>query len=580
MSEINKSLTKLLFFIFIAFVSSLGSCTPKDELGGLQQATVSEVAQKPASLPITKDVRTTVVISDLHMGPGRVKDQGRSGDWNPMEDFRWPRAFKGFLDWIAANEKGSTDLVIAGDFLDLWQPPYSLVCRGYNKDYGCSLEEMRMITARVLSAHEAELKALREFASEKGHCVYFIPGNHDAAFVSDHVWGMVEQKLTTDATCVELIRDGIWTSADRRIWIEHGHQIGLNANGYGKDWPNIINKFGTCNDPTACEYLMRPWGEAFMVFLNEAEQEFQLIDNISPELAGAKYHMADHGWELSTQDVARFLKFNLVDISLSQFVQVAGSAGGEPDKPPTWDLEVARSLGHKLFLGAMDPNDPFAKNLKEKGGKWAEVRSELDALARNEEFITENELRSLCDQLAIRKSVEQCKVATAGALMEALLKSRQRIITPHVEMRREQNPALEVFVYGHTHAFESPWTVSPGGYGKIIVANSGAFQRLIDDKRLRKLATERGVKPAQMFKDLSLKELDPCYTAVFIRPQGDELDVKLLAWRMAEDGEGRLVYPCEECPDVAGVGHGCENKEESKESEGVVQNYTGWTTSR
>jgi hypothetical protein len=65
------------------------------------------------------DDRLAIFISDLHMGLG--KDE--AGAWFPTEDFRWPAALEGFLDHISSEGRDAVDLVIVGDFLELWQTP-------------------------------------------------------------------------------------------------------------------------------------------------------------------------------------------------------------------------------------------------------------------------------------------------------------------------------------------------------------------------------------------------------------------------------------------------------------------------
>src|SRR5262249_50689760 len=69
--------------------------------------------------PVSAEPRMIVFISDLHFGLGRRSD----GSWSPKEDFRWPGALKGFLDEMGRRGNDRVDLVIVGDFLELWQPP-------------------------------------------------------------------------------------------------------------------------------------------------------------------------------------------------------------------------------------------------------------------------------------------------------------------------------------------------------------------------------------------------------------------------------------------------------------------------
>ena len=104
--------------------------------------------------------RYVVLVSDLHFGIGRS-----GGDWDPYEDFRWPKALEGFLNRISADGNKKVDLVIVGDFLELWQRPKDLECKG-TKDAGCTEAEVSKLVARIVSAHADALQSLRSFAAD------------------------------------------------------------------------------------------------------------------------------------------------------------------------------------------------------------------------------------------------------------------------------------------------------------------------------------------------------------------------------------------------------------------------------
>ena len=60
--------------------------------------------------------RLTVFISDTHFGVGK-----QDGQWHAFEDARWAPEFYLFLDAISRQSNGTTDLVLNGDTLELWQ---------------------------------------------------------------------------------------------------------------------------------------------------------------------------------------------------------------------------------------------------------------------------------------------------------------------------------------------------------------------------------------------------------------------------------------------------------------------------
>jgi UDP-2,3-diacylglucosamine pyrophosphatase LpxH len=476
-----------------------------------------------------------------------------AGVWHKNEDFRWPRALSGFLDAVSKEYGGSVDLVIAGDFLELWQRPTP--CAGPRAreampvpaELGgaCSVAEMRDLAESVVAGHEDVFRALARFARSDGNCLIVTPGNHDASLVLDEVWTPVARALMSEGGCIRRPNDGVWFSPQLGLVVEHGHQIGQDANKYAK-WPKVTQQFGNG------DYLVQPWGEAFVQrIFNAEESEYPLIDNLSPSSAGVRYRMAERGLSGTASDVARFLTFNLFDTSLRQKAQILGE---KKQGRPRWSVSRARALGYRLFLSALPPGDPFAAALGSDSPEWAKVRAELDAQART---LPEEEILALCDQLAIRKSGDACQPPTLGAMVEALIFSRERVIAMHLVERKKTHTNMRALVYGHTHSFEMPWDVRIKTPASVIrVANSGAFQRLVDDDRIRDLANAAGLSPGQFLQQRSPEDLPACYTSVHVRRINGERKVETRAWLMKEDdASGIFIDPCgNQCPNL---GHGC-----------------------
>lgn len=508
-------------------------------IGGLAAASLPRgTAATPA--------RTIVFISDLHIGLGK----DREGAWYPTEDFRWPASLEGFLDHVSRSGGEAVDLVIVGDFLELWQPPPDVTCTGPNDDFGCSVEELERIVEVVLRAHRRELSALAAFARKGSNCVHVIPGNHDAALVLDEIWSSVASALDADRSCIKRAKTGVWVSEDGRVVAEHGHQIGSDPNRYGS-WPKITQEID------GATYLRRPWGERFVqqVF-NEEEARYPLIDNLSPLSAGTKYRMAERSTLTKARDLTSLIKFNLLETSTRQKVAVLGERN--ETGPPHWDVERARGLGSSLFAGALADDDPLLPLLS-SAGEHDELAGALRSLAQDRSELSDEEVLALCDQLAARQADSQCPTiapATLGSLVEKLVSSRTRTVGPYVEERWEELPDMRVFVYGHTHAFETEWPVEISSRVTVHVLNDGAFQRVVDDAKFRELAQEAGKSPAQALQELDLAELPACYTFVEISSsEGTPLHRELSAWHMDEAGPGEIVDVCD--PRCADVGHGC-----------------------
>jgi len=482
--------------------------------------------------------RNVVVISDLHMGVG----QTMGNKWDPTEDFRWAAALDGFLKNLA-ERLPKTDLVLAGDIFELWQPRDEEACEGKDADHGCTVQEMEKILERSLDAHAAELKSIDAFAGRDGNCVFFIPGNHDAVLVIDSLWKQVRSRFLK-ASCVKREADGVWESASRKIVVEHGHQIGSDSNAYS-NWPKIVREID------GKKYIERTWGEWFVQSLfNKEEAELPLIDNLTPHTAGVRYKI-QHPEDLGTiENVAMFLRFNLLETSLRQKIQ---SLGKDERGNPQWNLEQGRELGYELFLGALDPKDPFAIALQEDtvDSSWGKLRAELSKQAK---ALPNQEVRSLCDQIAMRGYKPDCADETLGAAIESVLFSREHITRRHVKKHSETLGKMELFIYGHTHAFELKWSAKVDDLINVNVINTGAFQRLVDDARLRALAAQANKRPVDLLEG-SLDALDACYTFAEI-PNGDVRLAQLRAWIMEEDdAEGRILSPCDKvCPNS---GAGC-----------------------
>jgi UDP-2,3-diacylglucosamine pyrophosphatase LpxH len=478
--------------------------------------------------------RQLVVISDLHFGVGKQAD----GSWDPTEDFRWSHALDAFLHKISDCGKDAVDLVIAGDAFELWQPPKELECKGATSDAGCTTTELRLILANVISAHRKDLEALGAFADRGTNFLYFVPGNHDSALVLDDCWQLVVEAVSAKRGRLKRVPSGIWVSGDGRVVIEHGHQIGEDVNKY-PEWPTITTNID------GILYVHRPWGERFVqVLFNEEEKSYPTIDNLSPESAGVRYRMADKGLWRSVADVARFLQFNLFETAMSQKLQVLG-ADADPSSIPSWDLNVARGWGHLLFARALAEDDPFRKALmSDKDDDARQLRGALDNMARDPQLVSDVAVRQLCDLVAIQsKGNTRCLKVQLGAGVEALLISKRSVMIEHLRSRM-RDPLLRgmrVFVYAHTHLLEEPWSLKIPGSSDVVIVNTGAFQRVVDESGFLSRANAKGLTPAEALRRLTVENLAPCYTAVAVPLVEGLLEPVLVRWHMDENEAGEFL---------------------------------------
>jgi UDP-2,3-diacylglucosamine pyrophosphatase LpxH len=478
--------------------------------------------------------RLVVAISDLHFGLGHKAN----GDWEETEDFRWGSALEAFLDRLKSCGNGPVDLVIAGDSMELWQPPASIKCQGPNADFGCSESEYIKILEIVLAQHKDDLAIIGKFADYSDNRVYFVPGNHDAVLLLDSAWKMVKGVMTSQEGRV--VRCGIsaappcskngWISGQGAVFIEHGHQIGADVNKF-PDWPTITKDFGPD------KYVVRPWGQLFVQKLfNEQERNYPIIDNLMPESAGVKYRMADQRIWGTAKDVAAFIRFNLFETSHAQKIDELGSPGSDNK---VWDVNMARKGGYKLFMNALPKGDEFRKTIEGDTVEAKSVRQELDSLAIT---IDNDEIRALCASIAVVDVNKSCDGGELNAIAQSALRSKKGVLGAHLSMRTEKEaPKMKIFIYAHTHEYEQAWKVPVKMHSDVTVLNTGAFQRLVSEEQFLNIAKSRGMAPKEALSKLSVSDLNPCYAAVFAFDDGEKSAAKTVRWYIPDNGKGQFV---------------------------------------
>lgn len=491
----------------------------------------AETKLSPTAVPETAQ-RQVVVISDLHMGVGKKPD----GSWEPVEDFRWPNALSSFLAEISCLSGGRTTLVIAGDMLELWQHP-DIPCSSGDPDHGCTVAEVASLVDRVIAGHAREFADLAAFARWGDNRLIVLPGNHDAGLLVEPVRSRVLAALEASSGRVELSASGVWATPDGQVVVEHGQQMpGERVNGY-PDWPKVT---GALNGR---EFLLRPWGELFVHRLYDSvEAQCPLIDNIIPQSVGVGYYKDWRGTLGTAADAARFVAFNLVRASPTQ----RGDLGPGGEGAAEWDVVGARAMGWKLFRSA-GVEDRLAPGLA--AGRDAALRDALDALAADREGLPDTEVRALCDAAFTAGASEPCPT-TRGALAATIAHgivpgAKKRGMEGHLKERLKAFPDMKALVYGHTHQLEEAEVFVPPGSIEIEVANSGAFQRLVDRSTYSGLARRFNADEATGLARVPLDALPACYPAVFVEYERGLPRLKLQNWLAGEDGAGgEFVAAC------------------------------------
>lgn len=163
---------------------------------------------EPISEPIKK---IKIVISDLHLGKGRIL---KNGGLNSLEEFYFGEKLVEFIHYHCTGiyQDFEVELVINGDFLNFLQVDY----RGHfltviTEDI--SLEVMKSI----IQGHEKVFKALAHFASKPNNSITYVVGNHDQAML----WPACRALFNT--TIGKPVRFKNMVHFFDGVHIEHGH---------------------------------------------------------------------------------------------------------------------------------------------------------------------------------------------------------------------------------------------------------------------------------------------------------------------------------------------------------------------
>ena len=500
--------------------------------------------------------RGIVVVSDLHMGVGR--DQ--SGAWRPDEDFRWAAEFAAFLQNVDAEGRGATDLILNGDTFELVRSTQGN-CVYADADLGCTEPDALARLDRVLAAHDAEIKALGQFARSGSNRVVFVPGDHDAALLFPSVARRVVTALAAPERRVDVAASGSWRSTDGQIYVEHGHQIGFSAHKFDT-WPTpFVQRSGRT-------HLARPWGEQLIQELSTRYQaQYPVLTHVAEAGVGMKYGLAAGGTTDAGASAPRLLRYFLLAMSWQQFR--LDLDGGDME-PPAWDLTKIRAEGPASLVAGL-PNDDRFKPLATKALTDGHLAKFMDEL-------TDDELVAVCDYRgALRRARRRSEpalsqVTPVGPLVaecprmpeandqsfEYYWRSRDLPFTRHLEAVAKRVPPsahpIAVFVHGHTHLPDSSRAgsnepngeggpiLAPEGYSLVrnaatpVAINDGAWQRTILPVQLERAKANRGVSYQDLLRSLQPEQLAPCYTFVRIGPYSGTPAPALRHWHQVENG--------------------------------------------
>jgi len=152
-----------------------------------------------------------LVISDLHLGKGRIQSDG---EINPLEEFYYSDKLVEFFQYYStgAYRDYDVEVVINGDFINFLQVDY----RGHfltTITESIALEVLKSI----LNGHPQVFKAMGDFLSHPYRTITYVIGNHDQAMMFQACKDYLDQFIGKPLQYKSIIYyvDG--------IHIEHGH---------------------------------------------------------------------------------------------------------------------------------------------------------------------------------------------------------------------------------------------------------------------------------------------------------------------------------------------------------------------
>lgn len=171
--------------------------------------------------------KVTIVLSDLHLG--------RTDELEDFVDVN-ENAFVRFLKRQSDDHKNrKIDLVILGDFLDIWQNATEQEKHAeHSKDVSIAVDpDLDLNRAKeIVAKHSPAFEGLRDFLeSNADRCrIIITPGNHDHSLILGDIQEIVKRAIAgnSDSLRKKLILKTYYDEPELGIYAEHGNQFDGN----------------------------------------------------------------------------------------------------------------------------------------------------------------------------------------------------------------------------------------------------------------------------------------------------------------------------------------------------------------
>lgn len=204
-----------------------------------------------------------LVVSDLHIGRGRLLD---SGAVNSLEEFYYAEKFVEFLGYYTADDyqQYEIELILNGDILNLLQVDF--------RDHYLTVITESVTVEKlktIVSGHQQVFDKLREFAAIEGNQITYIVGNHDQGML----WAGAREFLNQVVGATVHYKNIVYYFDG--IHIEHGH---MHEAANRLDPKKFFLKK---NLPEPI--LNLPFGSHFFIeFVLKIKRQYPYVDKIRP----------------------------------------------------------------------------------------------------------------------------------------------------------------------------------------------------------------------------------------------------------------------------------------------------------
>lgn len=369
--------------------------------------------------------KAKVVVSDLHIGAGRI-ELG-----NALEDFNVDEDFVAFVDALvdrSESEDLEMELIVAGDMFEFLQVPHvddfdPRMSYG-PREYASSSEEDSIRKTRIIVAgHPLVFQALRGFMKAAGprRFISIIKGNHDVNLHWNGVRTILRDSMGATGELYDCLRFESRRVCREGLWVEHGNQYTETVNRF--------DDFEDPRDPNRREQLALPAGSRFVFnFFNGVERERYWVDGIKPITAMIWYCLI-FDFSFAFGAFFRLLR-EIPSLVWGSFPWEHGTESS----PHRVDLEDVSSVimdpAAVKSLGKQYGSHPFHRR------RFTEWLARITNWDQSPKEAVEEEISSL--EMGALRHAQAVQASLDSALEEAALS------------KLEQEGA-EVVIFGHTH---------------------------------------------------------------------------------------------------------------------------------